>query len=303
MALLKPKLFVAGHMTVDTIVINEVEFTSLGGPPCYAGLTAKNLGADVTIITRVGYEFPDEYVVWVARAGLDLCKGFRSREKPTTRFLIIYEEGKRRLILKSKCDDLDPSQLPSHQEYGVIINPVANEVSKEFLNLCSEKFELRFLDPQGFLRGFSEDGSCFLHGMDMNLLRAVDFIKMDEEEAYHITGRGSPIEALEIVHKLGIKGAIMTRPQGAIFSNGIHVYQIRKRNGRVSDTTGRGDVFGGAFFVTYLKERDFTWSVCVGLAASSLCKDKLALSKIPTKEDVLLLAEELKENVAKVYGP
>jgi sugar/nucleoside kinase (ribokinase family) len=48
----------------------------------------------------------------------------------------------------------------------------------------------------------------------------------------------------------------------------------------VVDTTGAGDILGGATVSWYLKTRDFLRSACFGIAASSLSLQLLALAKV-----------------------
>ena len=49
---------------------------------------------------------------------------------------------------------------------------------------------------------------------------------------------------------------------------------------KIVDSTGAGDILGGTLVASYLRSRDFLWSACFGIAASSLSLNLIALSKI-----------------------
>ena len=46
------------------------------------------------------------------------------------------------------------------------------------------------------------------------------------------------------------------------------------------DSTGAGDILGGTVVANYLRSRDFLWSACFGIAASSLSLNLIALAKL-----------------------
>ena len=55
-------LVVVGHFALDVITRRGQPVQgALGGPPAYASLAARKLGASVAVISRVGDDFPEEY--------------------------------------------------------------------------------------------------------------------------------------------------------------------------------------------------------------------------------------------------
>jgi sugar/nucleoside kinase (ribokinase family) len=297
-------IVVAGHITVDTIISPDFETQSPGGPPCYCGLTARNLGAGVTLVTRFGYDFPDEYALWIGRRGLDINPAFRSLTKPTTRFKITLVQGVKKLNLIAKCEDLDTGQLSNCNGVGIIISPVAGEISNEFVKECQRKFEYTYLDPQGFIRSFEHNGEVIFTQMNSELLQGIDFLKMDEDEAYKVTNEKDPLNSLKILRHLGVKNGIYTGVSGNILLHtSDFVYQIPiEAVNNVTDPTGVGDIFGAAFLATFVKDRDIVWSACMASAASSLALHGRALSKIPEREGIVELAQSLNRRVTKIPG-
>ena len=67
------RIGIASHIVLDTIkgADNKVA-ESIGGPPCYCGVTSRRFGFDVSLATRVGKDFPQKYVSLYKRHRIDL---------------------------------------------------------------------------------------------------------------------------------------------------------------------------------------------------------------------------------------
>ncbi|MFQ6135252.1 MAG: hypothetical protein ACE5KU_05500, partial [Nitrososphaerales archaeon] len=66
------RVTVASHITIDTITSDRIQTTTLGGPPSYAGLTAKKMGGEVSLLTKYGEDLPEEYLLWLIRNQLKI---------------------------------------------------------------------------------------------------------------------------------------------------------------------------------------------------------------------------------------
>ncbi|MGD0395673.1 MAG: PfkB family carbohydrate kinase [Nitrososphaerales archaeon] len=277
------RVVVAGFITIDSIQLPVRQVTSVGGPPCYAGLICSRFGLDVTALTKVGTDFPDEQAVWLARNGITLRAADRSISKPTTRFRVINTEGGRSLTLVSRCEDISASQIPPDVRFDAsLISPIAGEVSSSVLTEISARSDFTFLDPQGFVRRFAPDGTVSLGPMkDKSIISKVDALKMDRAEAEAVTGKSDPREALQKIASVGLRKAIVTRGGESCFVlDGTRIYEISVPWSQVVDSTGAGDILSGATVGWYLKTRDFLRSACFGVAASSLSLHMIALAKV-----------------------
>ena len=277
------KILVAGFITIDTIQLPIRQITSVGGPPCYSGLVCSRFEYDVTPLTKVGADFPDEQAVWLARNGISLRAADRSLARPTTRFKITKASGARTLTLESRCEDLASSQIPPDTRFDAsIVSPLAGEVSTSLLTEISARSDFTFLDPQGFVRKFDAEGKVIPTPLrDKSIISKVDAIKMDRTEAEMLTGKSDPREALEKIASIGLRRGIVTQGAEACHVlEGSRIYHVEVPQVPVVDTTGAGDILGGATVSWYLKTRDFLRSACFGIAASSLSLQLLALSKI-----------------------
>jgi len=274
---------VAGFITIDSIQLPMRQVVSIGGPPSYAGLVCSRFGYDVTPLTRIGNDFPDEQAVWLARNGITLRARDRSLTKPTTRFRISNASGSRNLVLGNRCEDLEVAQMPAETRFNAaLISPLAGEISTPLLTEISARSDFTFLDPQGFVRSFDKEGNVTLAALrDRSILTKVNAIKMDRAEAEVITGKSDPRLALEAVASMGLRKAIVTQGGEAChILDGTRIYQVAVPKVPVVDTTGAGDILSGATVSWYLKTRDFLRSACFGIAASSLSLQMIALSKI-----------------------
>jgi sugar/nucleoside kinase (ribokinase family) len=277
------KVLVAGFITIDSIQLPVRQITSVGGPPCYAGLICSRFGLDVTPLTKVGPDFPDEQAVWLARNGLQLRALDRSLTKPTTRFRIAMGAGERTLTLMSRCEDISPSQIPPNIRFSAsLVSPIAGEVSTQLLTEISARSDFTFLDPQGLVRSFDSKGAVSVTPLkDQSILSKVDAIKMDMAEAEALTGRQNPKEALAKIGSIGVKKAMVTQGAESCFVlDGMKIYEVPVPHAQVIDSTGAGDILSGATVGWYLKTRDFLRSACFGIAASSLSLHMIALAKV-----------------------
>ena len=104
---------------------------------------------------------------------------------------------------------------------------------------------------------------------------------MDREEAAAITAQSEPVAALRKLGAMGVRKAVVT--QGAEpchVLDGSKVYSVPVPKVQVLDSTGAGDILGGTLVASYLRTRDFLWSACFGIAASSLSLHMIALAKL-----------------------
>lgn len=276
------KLLVAGFITIDSIKLPIRTVTSIGGPPCYGGLICARFGLEVSALTKVGNDFPADQAVWLSRNGITIRPSDTSQTQKTTRFKIEANTNGRIITLLNRCEDLSPDQLPQTRFNASIVSPVAGEVSPELLKAVAERSDFTFLDPQGFLRRFGPSGEVSFGPLkDPGILRSVDAVKMDREEATAITGLPEPKDALSKLAAMGVRKAVVTQGADPCFVlDGTRVYSVPVPKVRVVDSTGAGDVLGGTVVASYLRTRDFLWSASFGIAASSLSLNMIALAKL-----------------------
>ena len=105
------RIGIASHIVLDTIKGADGSVAeSIGGPPCYCGITSRRFGFDVGLATRVGRDFPKEMHKLLRDS--DIILGNRQvADAPTTRFSLVSEGNSRRLVLSSKCEPLTAGEI------------------------------------------------------------------------------------------------------------------------------------------------------------------------------------------------
>ncbi len=277
------KLGIVAHTSIDHIINKDIEKITVGGPTFYAGLTLNRFGIDTRLITKIGHDFSfpsDE---------LSIDKECIV-ESPTTRFMLIINEYSRKLFLLAKCEDIGIDDITDMD--GYIVSPIINEVSNDTLNYIAKNSNFTFLDPQGFVRRV-RNKECYIARTDLRI-ENIDVIKMDEDEAYALTG-SIGIDALMALDTT----AILTSKDRTLMLHKDRVYSVKFEPIKPIDSTGTGDIFAGTYASSYMKDKDHVWAFCSAIAASLLAlkSNKVGTDKIPSLAMVEEEAKEIYENI------
>jgi sugar/nucleoside kinase (ribokinase family) len=293
-------LVVAGHFSADTLILpsNPASYQALGGATAYVSLAAHALGSVVSVVSRVGKDFPPEYLEWLRKEGIDVS-AVKADSEATTRFELTYNQdlSERTLNLKSQGSPLTAKDVPTNLHAKAIhIGPIAQEISLPIVQLLRGCCEVLSLDPQGMTRRFNIDGgvSC-CEQVDKRLVGIVDVYKSSVEEICALTGQADVQVAIKAVHGYGPKIVIATMgPKGSQLSVDGEVLQVPPCPARkVVDPTGAGDVFVGAFLSEYFRGKDVFWSACVGSAAASFVVECVGATCLGKREEVYGRAEAI----------
>lgn len=270
------KLALFSHCAIDSIKIDNSEYEQIGGAACYGGITARQFKFDVELVTKFGSDFP--YKQYLSDNQIEFKNGLGG--KKTTRFLIQIQGAERTLTLENQCDEIQYSHTNAD---GFLVSPIFHEISPETFSKIKKDAKFLFLDPQGFLRQVNSKNEVILENTVLDL-SCVDAIKVNPEEALHLTGY-SDFEALKLLQKKGVKNAILTNKTEVSMLIKDRIYSINLPNKKIYDTTGIGDIFCASFSCTMLKEKDFLWALCFagGAAQAALDSKNVGLLKIPKK--------------------
>lgn len=242
----------------------------------------------MTALTRIGVDFPDEQLVWLARNGLALRAIDRSKTHKTTRFKLVVKGGDRSLYLQERCEDIGVDQVPDGRFDAALVSPLAQEIPQAVFDDVRRRSDFCFLDPQGYVRAFDESGKVYITPWnDEKVLGGVDALKMDLAECEALTGKTSPEEGLAKLASKRIRKAVLTRgAEPALVLDGNRISKVEVPPVKIVDSTGAGDIFAGALLTCFLRSRDFLWSSCFGIAASSLSLTSIALGKVDLPRSV-----------------
>jgi sugar/nucleoside kinase (ribokinase family) len=298
---------VVGHFAIDSIFLptRSGPFVVLGGSVTYASFVIKRLDGTVSIISKVGGDFPEAYIWWLQQEGIDLSSVIRLENERTTRFELKYSKDllNRNLQLKNRAPPINLSDLPTSMRARAIhIAPIAGEISYEVVEHLKSRTEVLSLDPQGLLRSADKTGKVTCCSpIDMRLLSLVNIYKSSMEEITAMTKRSTLNSAIKAIHDHGVATVLVTLGvKGAVLSVEKTLYNIPACNSRiVVDPTGAGDVFIGGFLNEYIHQKDSLWCACVGSAAASLVVEGIGPTFFGEKEEIYQRASSIYEKGIK----
>jgi len=296
-------LVTVGHFAIDLIFSPTIAQPrdTLGGPPTYCSLAARKMDAYVSVISKVGHDFPTEYIDWLASSKIDLSGLRRVEGASTTRFILKYEKGKRRLQLKSRAPPIEPGDIPESLESKAIhAAPIANELSSETIGRLRSTTGLLSLDPQGLVRRFDSEGNVTLRRMEASqILKNIDIFKSSVDELNCFVNIDDVRLALKKIHEHGVEIAIVTKGiEGSILSHRGKICEIPACKPKIfADATGAGDAFIGAFLAEYVRGKNVEWCACVGSASASFVVEGVGPSRFGEKREVYERASEAFEKL------
>ena len=307
MAIQDSDITVVGHFAIDSISLpsRPHPFVVLGGSVAYASLVTRRLDATVSVISKVGGDFPEAYMWWLQQEGIDLSSVVKLENDQTTRFELKYSKdlSNRTLKLKSKASPINVSDLPnSLQAKAIHIAPIAGEISYDVIAHLKRCTGVLSLDPQGLLRSFDAAGNVtYRSSVGKRLLSLVNVYKSSLDELSAATGQSDLNSAIKTIHDFGVETVLVTLGvKGAVLSVSGTRYNIPAcKSAAVVDPTGAGDVFMGGFLTEYVRQKDSLWCACVGSAAASLVVEGIGPTFFGEKEEIYQRARSIYEKGIK----
>jgi sugar/nucleoside kinase (ribokinase family) len=295
-----------GHFAIDHFHLPRTVYSkpTLGGPPTYVSIAAAKLDSQVSVISKVGEDFSNNYIRWLRNNRIDLSALKRVNGASTTQFEIKYsKDWKRNLHLKARAPPLLATDVPdSLQSRAIHVAPIANELSEELVTKLRKATDILSLDPQGFVRSFERRGNVSLKSWKgQAVLERTDVYKSSLDELEAVTGTGDFNSAMLAIADYGVRVVIVTRGihgSTMLMDNTFHsipAYGSKK----VVDPTGAGDAFSGAFLAEYVRAKDPLWCACVGSASASFVVEGLGPERFEEKEETYERAREIYEKQLK----
>ena len=296
------KLVIVGTVAFDAI---ETPFGKtdkiLGGAATYIGLSASNFNVDATAVSVVGGDFPQEY--------LDLLKD----RNVNIEGIEIIKEGKTFFWSGKYHNDMN-SRDTLVTELNVLenFNPIVPEnykdaeivmlgnlhpaVQQSVLNQMSKKPKLAILDTMNFWMDIALDDL-------LSVIKNVDVITINDEEARQLTGEYSLVVAARKIHQMGPKYVVIKKGEhGALLFHDDNVFYAPALPLEVVfDPTGAGDTFAGGFSGYLAKTGDFSFenmktAVIYGSTLASFCVEKFGTERMQhlTDQEIYKRLEQFK---------
>ncbi len=309
---MKPKILVVGSLAMDLIittrqfcnggetVIGTGFSTAPGGKGANQAVQAARLGADVTLIGKVGNDdFGRALIASVKESGVNTDSLLITTDVPTGIANIQIQKNEqgtenRILVVPGANFALTVEDVAcleeSIAEYDMVIlqHEIPTEVNCKVAAYAKAKGVPVLLNPAPSAPISKELTAC------------LTYIAPNEHEAEDITGipLDSPeatLQAVEALHQMGIPNVIITLgKEGCIGSDGVSVRTSPSMDiAPVIDPTAAGDSFIGAFCTAIATGTDvedaFTFANCTaGITVTRMG----AQTSLPTLEEVLTALQE-----------
>ena len=277
------KIAIVSNLSYDDIFLHgNLVKTSLGGPPCYCGLTAREFKFDVELITKFGKDVTPSDLEFLKKKNIEFDPNFKTNND-TTKFTLKIEEEGRDLFLKNHCDFITIDDVLDKKVNAWVISPIFNEIPSQVLDhIINQTEEFKILDPQGFTRMSDVNGHILIKkNIDINI-KNINAVKVDSQELSYLSGGVVGIEGMKKIKSIyNLDYVIHSENNLVNFLDKERRYWISLSNIQSEDSTGLGDIMTAAFTCTLLKEKDPIWAFCfsVGSVVAALKTKKQGIEK------------------------
>ncbi|MCO4821845.1 MAG: bifunctional hydroxymethylpyrimidine kinase/phosphomethylpyrimidine kinase [Flavobacteriaceae bacterium] len=280
------KLVIVGTVAFDAI---ETPFGKtdkiLGGAATFIGLAASQFDVDASVVSIVGGDFPQEYLDLLVDKNIDIS-GIEMVKEGKTFFWSgrYHNDMNSRDTLATELNvlaDFKPEVPQAYRDAEVVmlgnLHPL---VQMSVLEQMETKPKMVILDTMNFWMDCALDD---LH----KVIKKVDVITINDEEARQLTGEYSLVVAARKIHEMGPKYVVIKKGEhGALLFHEDNVfYAPALPLEEVFDPTGAGDTFAGGFAGYIAKTGDISFenmknAVIYGSTLASFCVEKFGTERM-----------------------
>ena len=263
----------------------------LGGKGFNQAVGARRLGADVSMVGRVGKDqFGDMFLAKLAQEGIDSSHVTRDPESGTAiASPIIDASGQNSIIAAPRANMcVTPDDVSAAEEQIAAADvlmlqfeiPVA--ASRTAAEIARHHDTLVLLDPAPVEHGFERFAA------------PMDYIVPNETEAHMLTGRMTPEEAGAVLLPETRHGVIISLgEQGAMAVDRAALHRFPAHKVKVVDTTGAGDAFRAGLAVKIAEGSSLNEAVRFANACGALaCTIMGAEPSMPKRQAVETVLKE-----------
>ena len=280
------KLIIVGTVAFDAI---ETPFGKtdkiLGGSAPYIGLSASQFGTASAIVSVVGGDFPETHLELLRQHNIDIS-GIEIISSGKTFFWSgrYHNDMNTRDTLSTELNVLSDFQpvVPSKFKDAnvVVLGNLHPLVQSSVLDQVTNKEALVILDTMNFWMDNTLEDL-------MEVIKRVDVITINDEEARQLSGQSSLVAAARNIHEMGPKYVVIKKGEhGALLFSGDNVFFAPALPlEEVFDPTGAGDTFACGFAGFLSKTNNFTFenmkkAVVYGSPLASFTVEKFGTERI-----------------------
>lgn len=294
---------IIGNLVIDRIFVEEdLVYTSPGGTAFYGGMALAKLGADVSLVSKIGSDYPEHFSDILNEAGIDLRSVTHSASGPSTSFLWHYSHNlvNREGRISCRGPAIKPEDIPRNINNSgyVQLGIVAGELDPQVLSSLDFDTIHTIAADMHFIRVFSEDGRITLGQGDRfrPFLQMVRVVKGSFEEIASFACTDDMRQALRKIASMGPRILLASNgARGSILLAGGEFFEIPAFRVKEVDATGAGDVFLSTFLFFYcLRGEDPITSAYLASAAASFAVEGSGVSCLGGEKEIRERAELLR---------
>ncbi len=297
------KLLAVGTVAFDAI---ETPFGKtdkiLGGSGTFVSLAASQFGVKTGVVSVVGGDFPESYLKMMNAKGIN-TDGIEIIKEGKT----FFWSGKYHNDMNSRdtlitelnvLENFEPVVPNEFKDAGIVMLGNLHPLTQaSVLDQMTQKPKLVVLDTMNF---WMDIALADLH----TVLKRVDVITINDEEARQLSGEYSLVNAAKKIHEMGPKYVVIKKGEhGALlFSEGNMFYAPALPLAEVFDPTGAGDTFAGGFCGYLAKTEDISFenmknAIIYGSNLASFCVEKFGTERMQdlTEAEVKIRLQAFKE--------
>ena len=278
-------------LAVGTVAFDAIETPFgktdkiLGGAATYIGLSASVLNANVSLVSVVGGDFPQEYLDLLTNRNINI-EGIEIFPNEKTFFWAgkYHNDLNSRDTMATELNLLEKFEpkIPEHcKNYDILLlGNLHPSTQLSVLNGMSCRPKLVILDTMNFWMNHTWD-------LLMEVIAKSDVITINDEEARQLSGEYSLPKAAQKIHKMGPKYVIIKKGEhGALLFSEGKVFAIPALPlEEVFDPTGAGDTFAGGFAAHLAATKSISFenmktAVIVGSAMASFTVEKFGTERL-----------------------
>lgn len=280
------KLLAIGTVAFDAI---ETPFGKtdkiLGGSGTFVGLAASQFGVKTGIVSVVGGDFPSSHIEMMNSKGID-TKGIEIIKEGKT----FFWSGKYHNDMNSRdtlitelnvLENFTPVVPDEFKDAAIVMLGNLHPLTQaSVLDQMTKKPKLVVLDTMNFWMDIALKD---LH----TVLKRVDVITINDEEARQLSGEYSLVNAAKKIHEMGPKYVVIKKGEhGALlFNNENMFYAPALPLAEVFDPTGAGDTFAGGFCGYLSKTGNISFenmksAIIYGSNLASFCVEKFGTERL-----------------------
>ncbi|MDC8005236.1 PfkB family carbohydrate kinase [Aureisphaera galaxeae] len=279
------KLVIVGSVNIDSI---ETPFGSAeripGGSAPFIGLAASYFQVDSCIISVVGDDFPKDFISLLQSKGIhtdsiDIIEGEKT----------FFWAGKYHNDMNSR--DTLATELNVLADFNPIVPDSYKDAEVVMLGNLHPDIQLGVIEQMNAPKLIVLDTMNFWmdNTLDelLRVIKKVDVITINDEEARQLTGEYSLVNAAKKIHEMGPRYVVIKKGEhGALlFHNDEMFYAPALPLAEVFDPTGAGDTFAGGFTGYLAKTGDYSFenmktAIINGSALASFCVEKFGTERL-----------------------